>query len=315
MKKVLITGGCGFIGLNLTDFLQNRSGYQIIVLDNESLGKSKHLKDYDVDFVHGDIQDKQLVFSLLQGVDAVVHLAADTRVLDSIADPVKNYQVNVGGTFNILNAIREHSVPLLVNASTGGAILGDVSPPVHEDMVPEPISPYGASKMAVEGYCSAYSGSYGLKAASLRFSNVYGPRSFHKGSVVAAFFKNILAGEELNVYGDGSQVRDYVFVEDICRGISNAMEKGVTGVFQLGTGIPTSINQLIEAMREVVSDDAEIRVKYHDFRAGEIHTTYCDISRAKGALSYNPSVELKQGLEITWDWFKTSYRKLSNKES
>lgn len=309
MKRIIITGGCGFIGVNLISHLKNRvTDLQITVLDNESLGKKEYLEEFDeIEFIHGDIKDKDLIFSVLQNADAVVHLAADTRVLDSIADPVKNFEANVIGTFNVLNAIRVHEIPLLVNASTGGAILGDVTPPVHEGMVPEPISPYGASKMAVEGYCSAYSGSYGLKASSLRFSNVYGPRSFHKGSVVAAFFKNILAKEEINVYGDGSQVRDYVFVEDICRGISTALDKGAVGVYQLGTSIPTSINQLIETMRSVVGAGYEIRVKYHNFRAGEIHTTYCDISKAKEKLGYNPIMELKQGLQVTWDWFRTLY--------
>lgn len=312
MKKIIITGGCGFIGLNLIDYLHHKHPeHQITVLDNESLGSSKHLAEFNVEFVHGDIQDRDLVFSVLQGADAVVHLAADTRVLDSIADPDKNFAVNVNGTFNILQAVRKHGIPLLVNASTGGAILGEVQPPVHEDMVPEPVSPYGASKLAVEGYCSAYNGSYGIKASSLRFSNVYGPRSFHKGSVVAAFFKNILAGEPLNVYGDGTQVRDYVFVGDICAGIVNALDVEASGVFQLGTGIPTSINQLIELIRDVVDDTADVTVNYHDFRAGEIHTTYCDISRARQGLSYNPGTELKPGLQITWDWFQSTYKNLS----
>lgn len=309
MDRIVITGGCGFVGLNLIDYLKKQnSSLQITVLDNESLGKREYLHEFDgLDFVHGDIQDQEAVSRVLQGADAVVHLAADTRVLDSIADPVKNFRANVEGTFNALNAVREHNVPLLVNASTGGAILGDVSPPVHEGMVPEPISPYGASKLAAEGYCSAYSGSYGIKASSLRFSNVYGPRSFHKGSVVATFFKNILAGEPLHVYGDGTQIRDYVFVEDICQGISRALKFEVTGVYQLGTGVPTSINQLIELIREAVANEAEIRVQYHDFRPGEVHSTYCDISRAQKDLGYSPATGLSQGLEMTWQWFKAHY--------
>lgn len=311
MKKIIITGGCGFIGINLINYLKKKDKDLLVcVLDNESLGKKHYLAEFeDVSFTHGDIRDKNLVFEVVKNADAVIHLAADTRVLDSIADPVKNFEVNVIGTFNVLNAIREHKIPLLVNASTGGAILGDVEPPVHEGMVPEPISPYGASKLAVEGYCSAYSGSYGIRAASLRFSNIYGPRSFHKGSVVAAFFKNILKGEELHVYGDGSQVRDYVFVEDICRGIVNALDMKATGVFQLGTGVPTSINQLLEAIRRVVGNETEVKVKYHDFRAGEIHTTYCDISKARKGLGYNPTMGLEAGLEITWNWFKTWHGK------
>jgi len=311
MKKILITGGCGFIGVNLIACLKkNNLADSIVVLDNESLGKHSYLEEFDnIEFYHGDIRDKDIVHDLLKGMDAVVHLAADTRVLDSIADPVKNFDVNVVGTLNVLNAVRENKVPILVNASTGGAILGEVPSPVHEDMAPEPLSPYGASKLSVEAYCSAYTRSYGIRASSLRFSNVYGPRSFHKGSVVAAFFKNILAGESLNVYGDGSQVRDYVFVEDICTAIVNALELEIVSFYQLGTGIPTTVNQLIDFMREIVEDDSKINVKYHDFRAGEIHTTYCDISKAHKNLNYSPSMDLKQGLKITWNWFKSGYQK------
>ena len=197
MNKIVITGGCGFIGTNLIDFLKRKNkSTQIVVLDNETLGKRKYISEFDVQFIHGDIRDKEVILKVFDGADAVVHLAADTRVLDSIEDPIKNFEINVNGTFNVLNTVQERNIPLFVNASTGGAILGDVKPPVHEEMVPEPISPYGASKLAVEGYCSAYSGSYAIQASSLRFSNVYGPRSFHKGSVVAAFFKNILAGQD-----------------------------------------------------------------------------------------------------------------------
>lgn len=306
MNRIVITGGCGFIGLNLIDYLKKQyPGLQLSVLDNESLGKRQYLQEFEgLEFIPGDIRDRDLVHKALAGADAVIHLAADTRVLDSIANPDKNFQANVVGTFNILQAVQKHDIPILVNASTGGAILGDVQPPVHEGMVPEPISPYGASKLAAEGYCSAFSGSYGLKASSLRFSNVYGPRSFHKGSVVAAFFKNILAGEPLNVYGDGTQIRDYVFVTDICQGIDQALQTEAAGVYQLGTGVPTSINQLIELIRGVVDSTIEIRIRYHDFRAGEIHSTYCDISKAQKELHYTPGTNLKQGLELTWEWFK-----------
>ena len=162
----------------------------------------------------------------LRRVDAVVHLAADTRVIDSIADPTRNFDVNVAGTFGLLNLMREVGVPRLVNASTGGAILGEAPPPVHEEMAPRPASPYGAAKASAEAYCSAFAASYGLDAVSLRFSNVYGPLSFHKGSVVAAFMRRILDDQPLVVYGDGSQTRDYVFVEDLCDGIVVALNSG-----------------------------------------------------------------------------------------
>lgn len=302
--NILITGGCGFVGTNLVSRLEGMGGRRIRVFDNERLGKREHLgADFEGEFIKGDIRDREAVDKALDGMDAVVHLAADTRVMDSIEDPAFNFEVNVLGTMNILEGMRAKGVKRLVNASTGGAIIGEADPPVHEGMPANPLSPYGASKLAVEGYCSAYAASYGLEIASLRFSNLYGPRSFHKGSVVAAFFKRILKGEPLTVYGDGSQIRDFVFVGDVCDGIVRAIDGGASGVFQLGSGEPLSVSQLIEEIRAVVAP-TPMQVDYEDFRAGEVLATWCDINKAKRALGYYQSpTDLRSGLEETWAWF------------
>jgi UDP-glucose 4-epimerase len=301
MKKVLITGGCGFIGSNLVAHLLEAGGYAVSVLDNEVLGKREHIESKEIAFVRGDVRDRATVEQAVAGMDVVVHLAADTRVMDSIADPTFNFENNVVGTFNLLWAMKQAGVTRLVNASTGGAILGEVPPPVHEGMLPEPQSPYGASKLAAEGYCSAFAGSFGMRTLSLRFSNVYGPRSFHKGSVVAAFCKRILEGKPLIVYGDGSQVRDYVFTEDLCSGIRAAIESDHNGVLQLGTGVGTDLNRLIDILKKTV--ERPVEVEYQDFRAGEIRNTFCDISKARRVLGYDPSTTLEDGIRRTWDWF------------
>jgi UDP-glucose 4-epimerase len=299
---VLITGGCGFIGANLVAKLQQHDGLALRVLDNESLGRREHLDPFGGEFVAGDIRDAGTLDAALDGIDAVVHLAADTRVMDSIENPSRNFDVNVNGTLALLEAMRARGIRRLINASTGGAIVGEVEPPVHEGLVPRPASPYGASKLAVEGYCSAYSASYGLQALSLRFSNVYGPRSFHKGSVVAAFFRRILEQAPIVVYGDGTQVRDYVFVGDLCDGIVAALTSEVSGVNQLASGKPVRLNELIDAMRRVVAPH-EVVVEYRDFRAGEVYATYCDISKARRELNYDPKTTLMDGLADTWAWF------------
>lgn len=303
INNVLVTGGCGFVGANLLAALRARGVKHIRVIDNESGGKRQWIEEFGTEFIHGDIRDEQAVDAALDGVDCVVHLAADTRVIDSIENPAFNWDVNVRGTFNILEAMRKKGVKRFVNASTGGAILGEATPPVNEDMPPRPESPYGAAKLAVEGYCSAYAAAYGMQATSLRFSNVYGPRSFHKGSVVALFYRQIRDGETLIVYGDGSQTRDYVYVEDLVDGITRALTADVSGVFQLGTGIGTSLNELIDHMRTIVSPEFPVNVRYEDFRDGEIRHTWCDVSRAKKAFGYDPSTNLKSGLERTWRWF------------
>jgi UDP-glucose 4-epimerase len=183
----LVTGGCGFIGVNLIPRLLEQ-GVRVRVLDNLSLGRREDVEPLGVDLHVSDIQDPAAVAKACEGVDAVVHLAAHTRVVESLSKPQLNFNVNAVGTLNVLEACRASGISKMIFASTGGAILGEQEPPVHEGMVPQPISPYGASKLAGEAYSSAYTGAYGLKTAALKFSNVYGPYSYHKGSVVAQFF-------------------------------------------------------------------------------------------------------------------------------
>jgi UDP-glucose 4-epimerase len=270
---ILVTGGCGFIGANLVPRLE-QAGHAVRVLDNQAMGRRDHLEGFSGEFIDGDIRDPAALDVALAGVDAVIHLAADTRVIESIADPAFNFDVNVVGSFRLIEAMRARGIVRLINASTGGAIIGEATPPVHEGMVANPIAPYGATKLAVEGLCSAWAGSYGFCALSLRFANVYGPRSFHKGSVVAAFFRRIIENRPLAVYGDGEQVRDFVFVDDLCNGIMQGLDSGLSGVLQLGSGVPVSVNALIAAMRAVAAPHAVV-VDYHPSRGGEIERTWC----------------------------------------
>jgi len=174
MTTYLVTGGCGFIGVNLIPRLTKQAA-RVRLLDNLSLGKREDVDPLGVELQVGDIRDWSAVAKACEGVEVVVHLAAHTRVVESLADPRENFEVNVIGTFNVLEACRKAGVRKFIFASTGGAILGEQEPPVHEGMLPRPISPYGASKLAGEAYCSAYAGAYGLKTVALRFSNVYGP--------------------------------------------------------------------------------------------------------------------------------------------
>lgn len=299
--KVLITGGAGFVGSNLIARMQELGGYRVTVFDNEVLGKREFIADLEHEFISGDIRDRNAVRHALSGRDAVVHLASDTRVIPSIAEPAFNMEVNVLGSFNILECMRELGPHRLVSASTGGAIMGEANPPIHEEMCPRPASPYGASKLAVEGYCSAYAASYGMSCASLRFSNVYGPRSFHKGSVIAHFMKQILNGAPLEVFGDGTQTRDYVYVRDLTDGIIAALRSGFSGVLQLGTGRPTALNEIIGLLREVTGRNPE--VIFRDFRAGEVRATWCDIRQAGKQIGYEPVTRLRDGLAATWTWF------------
>ncbi len=302
MKRVLITGGAGFIGVHLADHLTQSGGYDVTVLDNESLGNRANIDNDQVTFVLGDLRSRSDLRAALEGQDAVVHLAADTRVIPSIENPAHNFENNVIGTFNLLEECRDLGVDRIVAASTGGAIVGDVPPPVHEQMAAHPTSPYGASKLMLEGYLSAYSGSYGMSGCALRFSNIYGPRSLHKGSVVAQFFKQILAGEPLVVYGDGSQARDFLYVGDLVEGIRVAVDSDAVGAFQLGSGKPTSLNELLELIRSATGRDLD--VQYEDFRAGEVVQTWCEIDKARDGFGFDPTTSLDQGISKTWAWFR-----------
>ncbi len=303
-NNLLVTGGCGFIGVNLIHFLRSRHPeINITVLDNLSLGRKEHVDEFDLEFIEGDIRDFDLVDRLCAGMDAIVHLAADTRVMDSIENPDFNFDVNVSGTYNLLKAARNHSVANFVLASTGGAIIGRAEPPVHEDMVPRPMSPYGASKLMAEGYLSAFAASYGMNTVALRFSNVYGQRSYHKGSVVALIFKTLLGDGRFTVFGDGSQTRDYIYAGDLAAAILRATRfTGGSEVFQLGTGIGTALNDLLRLCQDIAGHELEI--EYRDFRQGEILHTWTDISKARQGLEFSPDTSLADGLALTWSWFR-----------
>jgi UDP-glucose 4-epimerase len=225
-------------------------------------------------------------------------------VIDSVENPRPSFEINVAGTFQLLELARRAKVGRIINASTGGALLGKVTPPITETMAPRPLSPYGASKLAAEGYCSSFASAYNLPCVTLRFSNIYGPRSGHKKSVVAAFIKNVIGRKPLTVFGDGTQKRDFLYVGDLVRGIELALRRAPTGTYQLGAGKPTSLQQLIAALRMTSGHDFEIR--YATARSCEVHTTWCDISKAAREFGYSAPTDLEKGLRQTWQWFTTN---------
>lgn len=302
MKSYLVTGGCGFIGVNLVSRLAGR-GARVRILDNLSLGRRKDVASSGIDLRVGDIRDMAALKDACQGIDVVVHLAAHTRVVESISHPELNFEINAIGTMNVLRACREAGVKKVIFASTGGAILGEQVPPVHEGMVPRPVSPYGASKLVGEAYCSAFCGSFGLNTVALRFSNVYGPFSYHKGSVVAQFFRNLIQEEPLVIYGDGQQTRDFLYVDDLVGAVLLADESETPGeVFQIASGRETSLKDLLAAMKRVLPG-VQFDVRYEPARAGEILRNYASIEKARRLLGYNPSKGLDEGLRDTWRWF------------
>lgn len=326
MKNFLITGGCGFIGINLVDFLLQKGIKNIRIIDNLSVGTKEDLVEVcdfkeinaediestpcGVELVIGNIRDESLCMKVCKGIDVVVHLAANTGVASSVEDPKKDMEVNVIGTFNLLEASRKNKVQKFVFASSG-APLGEVEPPIHEEIAPKPVSPYGASKLCGEAYCSAYYRTFGLKTVVLRFGNVYGPHSKHKSSVVAKFFKRALAGEPLEIYGDGSQTRDFIFIDDLIQAIYLSIIKNVEGeIFQIATFRETTVNEIALKIKEIVEKrlNKKVEIVYNSPRKGDINRNYSDISKARILLGYKPNYTLEEGLRITFDYFLREYK-------
>lgn len=305
---ILITGGCGFIGTNLVKYLAGR-GYGIRVLDNLSTGKPERLKKVQsqysppltVDLIIGDIRDRDLVSQAVEGMDAVVHLAAHTSVTESLENPKEDWDINVNGTINLLEACWRAGILKFILASSG-AVLGEQTPPIDELKMPEPLSPYGASKLAAEILCGSYYHSFGLKTVSLRFANVYGPYSEEKSSIIPKMIKWAREETPIIIYGDGNQTRDFIHADDICQAIYLALTTAVDeygNVFQIGTAIETSINELVELVKEIAGN--KLQVIHEAERKGEIKRNYFDITKARRVLGFEPKFKLGEGLQELWE--------------
>ena len=302
-RRILVTGGAGFIGANLVRRLLD-AGWSVRVLDLLVTGRKEYLDGLDIDFIAGDIRLPQVMADALVGVDAVAHLAAAGSVVQSVADPAANFSTNVVGTFTVLDEARKAGVDRLVFSSTGGALIGDATPPVDERSLPKPISPYGASKMVGEAYGHAFAKSYGMHTVATRFANVYGPYSGHKQGAITVFFKAIHNGEPIVIYGDGKASRDYLYVDDICAGIQLGLTADVPAgrVYHLATGIETTVTQLADACRRVAGKP-DHPIEYLAPRAGEVDRNFASYDLAKAELGFNPTVALDDGLASTWDWY------------
>jgi UDP-glucose 4-epimerase len=323
----LVTGGCGFIGRNLIRLLLARSNDSIRIVDNLSVGTRDDLARVGpftesdlaaqatdpgvsgasrIELVVGDIRDAEHAKRAVSGIDAVVHLAANTGVGPSVADPRQDCTANVIGTLNYLEACRLAGVKTFVFASSGAPI-GNCEPPIHEEMPAHPISPYGASKLAGEAYCSAYKHSYGIETVALRFGNCYGPLSTHKSSVVAKFIREAVQGRPWEIYGDGGQTRDFIYVEDIAEAILlSATVSGVGGeIFQIATNSETTVLELARKLAEVLNRLGVPPPALHhgDPRVGDANRNYSDTSKARRILGWNAQVSLDEGLDRTVRWF------------
>jgi len=303
-SRVLVTGGAGFVGATLVRRLVE-SGHTVRVFDNYSTGDASYLAGVDAEQVEGDIRDAAALDAALAGMDSVIHLAAAGSVVVSVQDPVMNFEANVVGTFKVLDAARRAGVERMVLASTGGALIGDATPPVDEGSLPKPISPYGASKLAGEGYAYAFSKAYGLRTVALRFANVYGPWSAHKKGSTTLFFRAIHAGEPMVIYGDGSSSRDYIHVDDISWALAASLERDLPGgtVLHIASGVETTVAELARLCGEAAGVP-DHPVEYRPTRVGEVDRNFATYDLAEQVIGYKPSIDRESGIRSTWQWYQ-----------
>lgn len=308
---VIVTGGAGFIGSHLVDHLLQRDidTYVIDNFDPYYSGKERNvehnLKNRKFRLIKGDILDFKLLKETFAGVTTVFHLAAQPGVRYSVKNPHKVLRVNVEGTLNVLIAARDLGVDKIVYASSSSVYGIPKHLPTSEEDPLKPISPYGASKVAAEKNCHMFSKLYGMKTVILRYFTSYGPRQ-RPDMAIHKFTRGLFGGEELTIYGDGSQTRDFTFVEDVVRGTILAAEsdKAIGGCFNIGSGKRVTVNDLVRLLEELSKKKA--RIIYAKARSEDAPHTQANVSKASRVLEYRPKVELRGGLSRFLEWFLRS---------
>lgn len=306
MTKAVVTGGAGFIGSHLAEELARR-GYYVIILDDLSTGRMENIaglsKGSKADFIKGSITDLALLQKSFQGVDYVFHQAAIPSVPRSVENPLASHEANITGTLNVLLAARDTSVKKVIYASSS-SVYGDTPTlPKREDMLPNPQSPYAVTKLAGEYYCQAFEQGYGLSTVCLRYFNVYGPRqvpSSQYAAVIPRFVQRAREGSPPIIFGDGEQTRDFTFVKDAVEANILAAERDARGIFNIGKGEKSSINELAELIIKLVGNKLE--ATHREPRRGDIRHSLADISKARG-FGYEPRYCLESGLRETIEWF------------
>jgi UDP-glucose 4-epimerase len=298
--RAVITGGCGFIGSNLAAEVSKQM--DVVVVDNLYSGKMENLEG-NLEFAKGDILDFEFLKDIFRDADVIFHLAAIVSVQESVGNPILTNEVNVRGTLNVLEAARITEVEKVVYSSSC-AIYGDsYELPIKESTLPDPKSPYAASKLAAENYCRVYSKLYGLKNVVLRYFNVYGPKQdpfSDYAAVIPRFIIRALKGESLVIYGDGEQTRDFIYVKDVVRANILAMKRG-EGVYNIASGKETSIHELAELVTKLTGLAAN--PIYEEEREGDIRHSAAEITKAR-EIGFFPIYSLEEGLKETIQYWR-----------
>jgi len=303
--KILVTGGAGFIGSHVVDALIEQ-GHEVAVVDDLSTGKREHVNPR-ARFYRLDIRDAQGLEEVFaaERPEIVNHQAARANVRESLEKPVLYAEVNVIGSLNLLELSRKYGVEKFIYASTGGAVYGEPEYlPADEAHPINPLDPYGASKHFVEHYLYLYSVNYGLRYTILRYPNVYGPRQdpYGEAGVVAIFTGQMLRGEQAVINGSGEQERDFVYVGDVVEANLQALDRGDGGIYNLGWGFGTSVNEIFARLKEITGYEKE--AVHGPPKKGEVFKICLDATKARRELGWVPRVGLDEGLRMTVEYFR-----------
>ena len=308
----LITGGAGFIGSNLVEYLLLNKVKKVRVLDNLSTGFYENIKPFEhlpnFEFIEGDIRDFDTCKEAMKDIDYVSHQAALGSVPRSISDPVTSNQVNISGFLNMITALKDSGVKRMVYAASSSTYGDSKNLPKQEDIIGKPLSPYAITKYVNELYADVFGQIYDTDTIGLRYFNVFGPKQSPKGAyaaVIPLFIKAIQNGESPKINGDGGQTRDFTFVENAVQANVRAFfadQSAKNQVFNIACGDRISLNQLIENLQEI--SGATVSVIHGPERLGDIRDSLADISKANRLLNYKPEFDVKKGLKVTWDYAK-----------
>lgn len=308
-KRIVITGGAGFIGSHLVEELSQEN--EVIILDNLFTGKIENIMPFltnnQVCFIQGSITDLTLLQSIFQGVDYVFHQAALTSVPRSVADPVVANEINIRGVLNVLLAARDNYIKKVIYASSSSVYGGNPNLPQKEELPPNPLSPYAVTKLTGELYCRVFTEVYGLPTVSLRYFNVFGPRQDPDSpyaAVIPIFMKKLFAKEPPVIYGDGEQIRDFTFVKDVVQANILAATNDVTGPVNVGAGKAVSVNKLADILIKLTDNQINgLKPIHTPPRPADPRQSQADLSKAQ-TFGYNPRYTLEEGLKITCQHFK-----------